>query len=70
MLGLNGFYYELGVQIIDVCLQTRQQNQRTVDATVINTNPRTRISWCDSVNLLDLERIENRSNRGDASAVD
>jgi len=33
ILGVGDFYYELGVQIIDVCLRTRAQNGGLIEVT-------------------------------------
>lgn len=34
VLGVGDFYYELGVQIVDVCMATRPVNGGLIDVTV------------------------------------
>lgn len=37
LLGMNDFYYELGVQVADLCLSSRPQNGGLIDLSVLHS---------------------------------
>eukprot|EP00300_Choanocystis_sp_HF-7_P015683 c19139_g1_i5.p1 GENE.c19139_g1_i5~~c19139_g1_i5.p1 ORF type:complete len:152 (+),score=43.33 c19139_g1_i5:193-648(+) len=57
ILGVGSFYFELGVQILDVCLRTRPQNGGLISITELHENLiRQRGGLAQPINLDDIER--------------